>query len=220
MSASRKGYGARSPERHPAQRASDQGRWARARCMMVRENWYRDIWLLVITGFVAYALILSTHRQSELKETQGDLAAAQKTIAGQQSAITKNQAAIQRNRIEQTRTNCLKQGEIARGTNRLGTVLQTLLLAGAALPGDTPGPLKVTKPSDWRTLKPGPLSRQLEATLPGFPTAQQRLDLARANAKQIADVAVKPRNCKREVERVRRSGQPKHKGKATPTPSP
>jgi hypothetical protein len=116
------------------------------------------------------------------------------------------------NRIDATRVACTKSNEQTAALNGLATALQVLVLSGAALPGDRPSPSTSTDPSKWTTLKPGPLSMQLERQYPDLPTAQERLERAKANAGTLESKKVTPRNCQYDVDLIR--------GDATPTPAP
>lgn len=120
---------------------------------------------------------------------------------------------LKENRVEATLGACTKSNEQTAALNELTTALQGLVLASAALPGDKPTPTSdPIDPTKWRTITAGPLSEQLTRQFPGIPTAQQRLDQARANADKLEARKVTPRDCGYEVDLVR--------GDVGPTPTP
>lgn len=73
----------RTPESHPSQRNSDKG-WRR----FVRDNWYRDVWLLVVSAVVLVAIIKALGAANDAKD---------------------NVAAIQDSRVALTRDTCEQQ---------------------------------------------------------------------------------------------------------------
>lgn len=111
-------------------------------------------------------------------------------------------AAIQESRESATQKSCDAFNDAVASVNALSRVTQGLILAGAALPGDTPGPQNVD-PEEWKTLAPGPLSRQLEKQYPDFPSSQERLDRAKANAKRLEATHVVERDCAKELNEVK-----------------
>lgn len=159
-----------------------------------RGGGYRDLWMVVITGLVLFAVKANSDRVDDNKAALG---------------------AIQANRVDQTRSACAKTNEVIDSVNGLASALERLVISGAALPGDQPSP--GSDPVKWKTLKPGPLSLQLEHQFPTLPTAQKRLDQAQANATKIEDAKAAGRDCEAEVRAIAKAAAVASR---TPSPSP
>lgn len=101
---------------------------------LVRENWYRDVWLLVITVLVALALSSATDTADHAKRTAQVAAQA----AREAEAATR---AIQAQRVATVRANCEAQNARHDGTvKQLGKLFTRRRAPGAAVrvPGVPP----------------------------------------------------------------------------------
>jgi hypothetical protein len=163
-----------TPDNHPSQRAGDKGFKGRLQSWWGQGRGYRDIWLLAICIAIYFAF------QANADQDQ----------------------AIQQQRVEATALSCAKFNEGANATNAEFTVLQALVISGAALPGDTTKPAGEKNPTKWKSIEPGPLSDQLAQQFPGFPDAQERLKNAEASADKLEEKKVALRGCEGEVKKL------------------
>ena len=173
----------RSVENHPNERGGDgHGRFGRALQIIWMHKLYRDFWLFAIS--VVVLLAISTNSQ-------------------QTEDIQKTQAAVQTSRLEALMASCLKSNENTTAINDAFLVIQNLIMAGAALPGDKPVPNG--PPVEWEKIIPGPLSASIGRTLPGFPEPTERLTNAKENAAKLNAKKVSLRDCDAEQAELQRA---------------
>lgn len=72
--------------------------------MNLPERWYRDLWLVVITGLVAWALLSQQGQITDVRQVQDDTA----RLARQTARLAKS---IQAQRVNSVLSNCRDQNE-------------------------------------------------------------------------------------------------------------
>jgi len=116
---------------------------------------------------------------------------------------------IQENRVQAVKSVCAGQNKVAHGVNQAFAYIQNLITSGAVLPGDevvakdTQGTKDPVDDIPTK-IKPGPLSRQLQAQFggTGYPTVKERVARAREQAIGLQKLQVPNENCKAAVARV------------------
>lgn len=137
-------------------------------------RFYRDIWLLLITVLVLVA------------------------VNGNAQTVD----SIQANRIEATRTSCDKTNDVIKGVNAGTDRLAILVITSQLLPGDISLPKDAKTPFEWQDIEPGPLSKSIVKTIPGYPPPKDRLKTAKRQAEALQDEKIAERDCDAEVKNV------------------
>jgi hypothetical protein len=169
----------RTSEDHPRDRWSDRYTgWKRIPAWFWHHKLYRDIWLIIITVVLWGAVQANTDRVSDINQ----------------------------NRVRATAYSCQKFNDVVAAQNAQFKLIQAQIVSSSALPGDVIDPKGEKDPLQWKDIHAGPLSMQIGQNFPGFPTAEERFQNAKARAGAIGDAAVQTRNCKAEVASVQKSG--------------
>lgn len=160
----------RTRSHHPQERATDGPfGWLRS-----RENWYRDVWLFIITVLVFLSIQANGNRVDD----------------------------IQASRVEATLSSCQKTNEVIAAYNHGQDLLATLVVSSVLSPGDKSLPPGQKDPFKWSGVRDGPLSLQVQKQIPGYPNATIRLKRAQAQALQLQAAKIRPRDCDSDVAKV------------------
>jgi membrane carboxypeptidase/penicillin-binding protein PbpC len=172
-----------TPDNHPKRRVQDQSLWGKVKWWWspLGGRGYRDVWLFGITGLALVAILVGRNQNSARIDD------------------------INVTRAQNLSAACQKSNENTRAINNLVNGLQLIIITGAVLPGDEPVPAKAT-PREWKTIVPGPLSKQIESLAPDFPDPQQRLEQAQATADDLENLKGSTRNCAAEVQKIQDGG--------------
>lgn len=80
----------RTPDDHPGERDGDKGRMARLRRTLIRENWYRDVWLVAITIIV----LVSANTTKQNSETSAETSKQAKEQSEATAMLAESNTAI------------------------------------------------------------------------------------------------------------------------------
>lgn len=165
----------RSRDNHPGERRQDGPfGW-----LLGRENWYRDVWLFLISIVLVIGVKANKDRVAD----------------------------IQSSRVEAVRTSCEKTNDVIRGYNLGQDLLARLVVASVLSPGDRPVPAGERDPFKWKAIKDGPLSLQVQRQIDGYPDATARLKRAQDQARQLQSRKIHQRDCDADVADVKKAGR-------------